>query len=109
MVSLEVEFVPVIILRPHLSQVLQGNIILKCRIEAYPFPVITWIRDNAELSSNQQYRISHSTSSREMITHSELHINSVQTEHYGRYICRAVNKFGRFEQSVNLHKTHIPT
>lgn len=107
-IAVEVEFSPVITVpRPRLGQALQYDMDLECHVVAYPPPAITWWKDDVQLSNNQHYSISHFATADEF-TDTTLRILTVEKRQYGKYYCRAANKLGNDEASVELFETVIP-
>lgn len=112
--------------RPRLGQALQYDMDLECHVVAYPPPAITWWKDEVQLSNNQHYRfiylsikpslfmflplsfayisISHFATADEF-TDTTLRILTVEKRQYGKYYCRAANKLGSDEASVELFGT----
>lgn len=107
-IAVEVEFSPVITVpRPRLGQALQYDMDLECHVVAYPPPAITWWKDEIQLSNNQHYSISHFATADEF-TDTTLRILSVEKRQYGQYQCRAANKLGNDQASVELFETVVP-
>lgn len=79
---------------------------LECHVVAYPPPAITWWKDEVQLSNNQHYSISHFATADEF-TDTTLRILTVEKRQYGKYYCRAANKLGSDEASVELFGKHI--
>ncbi|XP_043475593.1 lachesin-like [Leptopilina heterotoma] len=106
--NVEVEFAPVITAtRPFLGQALQYDIELKCHIEAYPPPAIVWIKNNVQLSNNQNFKISHFATADEY-TDTTLRVKNIEKHHFGDYFCKASNKLGSAETKVELFETISP-
>ncbi|KAH0550346.1 lachesin isoform X1 [Cotesia glomerata] len=107
-INVEVEFAPVItVSRPREGQALQFDADLKCHVEGYPSPAITWLQNGVELSSNQHYIISQFATADEY-TDATLRIVTVEKRQYGEYVCRANNKLGTREAKLELYETIIP-
>ncbi|XP_015586541.1 lachesin isoform X1 [Cephus cinctus] len=107
-INVEVEFAPVITApRPRLGQALQYDMNLECHVEAYPPPAITWIKDDIELSNNQHYSISHFATADEY-TDTTIRVITIEKRQYGEFICRAANKLGTAQTTVQLFETIIP-
>ncbi|CAG4949001.1 unnamed protein product [Parnassius apollo] len=107
-ISLQVEFAPVVTVeRPRLGQALQYDMYLECRVEAYPLPAISWFKDEAQLSNNQHYSISHFSTADEVI-YSTLRVLTIEKDQYGLFTCRAQNKLGYAEGQVELFETITP-
>ena len=55
-IAVEVEFAPVLTVdRPRYGQALTYDMNLQCRIEAFPSPSITWLKDNLALTNNRDH------------------------------------------------------
>lgn len=107
-VNLEIEFSPVITVpRPTLSQALNYDMDLECHVEAYPPPQIVWVKDEFLLSNNKHYKISNFNTADEF-TDSTLRIVTLDSKKFGEYKCKAVNKLGSDEASINLYETSNP-
>lgn len=99
------EFAPVVsVSRPRLGQALQFDMDLECHVEAYPPPAITWEKDDITLSNNQHYKISHFAVADE-ITDTTLRVITIEKRQYGQYVCKAANKLGTAEGTVELFGT----
>ncbi|XP_024936712.1 lachesin isoform X2 [Cephus cinctus] len=107
-INVEVEFAPVITApRPRLGQALQYDMNLECHVEAYPPPAITWIKDDIELSNNQHYSISHFATADEY-TDTTIRVITIEKRQYGEFICRAANKLGTAQTTVQLFEISTP-
>ncbi|XP_058800796.1 lachesin-like [Phymastichus coffea] len=107
-INLEVEFAPVIsVPRPRLGQALQYDMDLECHVVAYPPPAITWHKDEVQLSNNQHYSISHFATADEY-TDTTLRVITIEKKQYGQYVCKAANKLGSAQETVELFETIIP-
>ncbi|CAH2101740.1 unnamed protein product [Euphydryas editha] len=107
-INLEVEFAPVVTVpRPRLGQALQYDMDLECHVEAYPPPAISWLKDEVQLSNNQHYRISHFATADEF-TDTTLRVITIEKRQYGRFTCKAQNKLGTDQGTVELFETIIP-
>ncbi|KAI5640094.1 immunoglobulin i-set domain-containing protein [Phthorimaea operculella] len=107
-INLEVEFAPVVTVpRPRLGQALQYDMDLECHVEAYPPPAITWLKDEVQLSNNQHYRISHFATADEF-TDTTLRVITIEKRQYGLFTCKAQNKLGTDQGTVELFETIIP-
>eukprot|EP00102_Acyrthosiphon_pisum_P003905 XP_001946918.2 PREDICTED: lachesin-like [Acyrthosiphon pisum] len=104
-IAIQVEFAPIITVpKRNLGKSLHGNMDISCNIEAYPSPAIIWINNNVQLSNNQHYRIWEIANST-VFTKSVLSITNILYNHYGNYTCRAMNKLGNAEVTINFHET----
>lgn len=107
-INLEVEFAPVVTVpRPRLGQALQYDMDLECHVEAYPPPAISWLKDEVQLSNNQHYRISHFATADEF-TDTTLRVITIEKRQYGMFTCKAQNKLGTDEGTVELFEMIIP-
>ncbi|XP_011301828.1 lachesin [Fopius arisanus] len=107
-INIEVEFSPVITApRPRLGQALQYDMDLECHVEAYPPPAINWLKDDIVLSNNQHHSISHFATADEY-TDTTIRIITIEKRQYGQYVCKAANKLGSAETTVELFETIIP-
>ncbi|XP_045770537.1 lachesin [Maniola jurtina] len=107
-INLEVEFAPVVTVpRPRLGQALQYDMDLECHVEAYPPPAITWLKNEVQLANNQHYRISHFATADEF-TDTTLRVITIEKRQYGLFTCKAQNKLGSDEGTVELFETIIP-
>lgn len=109
-IAVEVEFAPVITVpKPRLGQALQYDMDLVCHVEAYPPPAIVWIKEDTQqvLANNQHYSISHFATADEF-TDTTIRIITIEKRQYGNYVCRAANKLGTAEKSVELFESIIP-
>ncbi|XP_076754737.1 septate junction protein lachesin isoform X2 [Xylocopa sonorina] len=107
-INVEVEFAPVITApRPRLGQALQYDMDLECHVEAYPPPAIVWLKDDVQLSNNQHYSISHFATA-DQYTDTTIRVITIEKRQYGKYVCRASNKLGIAETTVDLFETSVP-
>ncbi|XP_041970609.1 lachesin isoform X2 [Aricia agestis] len=107
-INLEVEFAPVVTVpRPRLGQALQYDMDLECHVEAYPPPAITWLKEEVQLTNNQHYRISHFATADEF-TDTTLRVITIEKKQYGTFKCKAQNKLGSDEGTVELFESPIP-
>ncbi|XP_067213867.1 lachesin isoform X2 [Linepithema humile] len=107
-INVEVEFKPVIsAARPRLGQALQYDMDLECHVEAYPPPAIIWLKDGIQLSNNQHHTISHFATADEY-TDSTLRVITIEKRQYGEYKCRAANKLGTDETTIELFEISTP-
>ena len=87
--------------RPKIGQAPQYAADLGCRVEAYPSPNITWYKNDVDISNDYRYRVSSKITADKYID-STIHIDTVQPEQYGLYICKAANKLGSADTTVQL-------
>ena len=106
-VNVEVKFAPVITApQPRVGQALKYDMNLECHIEAYPPPVITWHKNNIQLSNNEHYSISNFATA-DQYTETTLRIITIEQHQYGEYVCKAQNKLGLAETKVQLYGKRI--
>ncbi|XKL67756.1 hypothetical protein PGB90_003247 [Kerria lacca] len=106
-IGVDVEFPPSI--RPFKSRIeqpLKFSVILGCRMEAFPSPVIKWSKDRNIITNNKFYKIKQETSFD--YKESTLQISSLQPNHFGIYICSAMNKIGFDAAEIVLTETVLP-
>lgn len=101
-INVQVEFAPVITVnRPRLGQALQYDMNLECHVDSYPLPTIQWLKDGIQLSNNQHHQISLYASDDEN-TDTTLQVITIEKKQYGNYVCKAVNKLGPAEATIEL-------
>lgn len=69
---------------------------LTCKVNAYPPPQITWLKDNAPLRNEPPYEISYKDNE------AKLRIPECDAEDEGRYSCRASNAMGQDTTTCQL-------
>ncbi|KFB35803.1 AGAP004108-PA-like protein [Anopheles sinensis] len=107
-ITLEVEFAPVIsVPRPKVAQALDYDIDVECVVQAFPAPAISWFRNDKQIHNGGAYSISQ-TGSPDDVTTSVVKIHSIQSEHFGDYVCKASNKVGQAEARLNLFEQDVP-
>ncbi|CAG0884968.1 unnamed protein product [Cyprideis torosa] len=107
-IAVEVEFAPVVTAtRPRLGQALSYDMVLECRVEAFPAPAISWHKDNFQLSNNQHYKISNFATADEL-TITTLRVVTIEKKQYGEFTCRAANKLGVSQAKVELFEMFVP-
>merc|ERR1712045_979144 len=118
-IDVEVEHTPSIkIPRKRLGQALQFDMDLECQIDAYPPPAITWYKVyqvntqnyqtvSEALTTNQHYRISHFAHDDQYVD-TILRVVTIEKKQYGKYLCKATNRLGSANRSVELFETVIP-
>ncbi|EDS36504.1 lachesin [Culex quinquefasciatus] len=107
-INLEVEFAPVIsVPRPKVAQAVEYDIELECIVQAFPSPAISWFKNGQQIHNGGSYSISQ-TGQPDDVTTSVVKISSVESSHYGDYICKASNKVGHAESRLNLYESVIP-
>ncbi|XP_058467363.1 lachesin-like [Malaya genurostris] len=107
-INLEVEFSPVIsIPRPKVAQATEYDIELECVVQAFPSPSISWFKNGHPIHNGGSYSISQ-TGQPDDVTTSVVKISSVESSHYGDYICKASNKIGHAEARLNLYEQSLP-
>lgn len=101
-IGVEVEFQPYVRGGRHqVEQALQYDADLHCHIEAFPSPSITWLKDGQVINDNQHYMISIFSRTDEFID-TTLHVRRIEKRQYGTYVCRATNKLGSNQTSIEL-------
>lgn len=80
--------------------------ILLYQVEAYPPPAIIWLKDDVQITNNQHWEVSHSTTS-DQITSTVVRVITIEKRQYGIYTCRATNIFGESEAKIELFETII--
>lgn len=104
-VGVEVEFAPqVTVGRQHYSQALHYDADLHCHVESFPYPSIIWLKDGYELKDSQHYRISIFSTSHEF-TDTVLRIQRTEKKHFGKYVCKALNKLGSDQKEIELRES----
>lgn len=100
---LEVDFEPIMSAkRPKVAQAVGYEVELICKVEAYPPPAISWMKDTKQLHNNDDYEISHLATNNE-VTVSTLKLSNVEKHHYGDYLCKATNKVGNSETRIHFY------
>lgn len=101
-VLLEVEFGPILSAkRPKVGQKEGYEAELICKVTAYPPAAVSWLRNDKELNNNEHFEIAYIGAKNEETT-STLRLKSVAQHHYGDYVCKAKNKAGDGETTVEL-------
>ncbi|XP_019528163.3 lachesin [Aedes albopictus] len=107
-INLEVEFAPVIsVPRPKVAQATEYDIELECVVQAFPSPAVSWFKNGQQIHNGGSYGITQ-TGQPDDVTTSTVKISSVESSHYGDYICKASNKVGHAEARLNLYEQRIP-
>nr|XP_012229230.1 PREDICTED: vascular endothelial growth factor receptor kdr-like isoform X1 [Linepithema humile] len=76
-----------------------STLTLKCFVNGMPKPNVTWYKDNTTLKENDQYSFKSD--------HQELYIKYLKQNDYGKYLCRATNRFGTNETYQQIRITNI--
>lgn len=106
-VGVEVEFAPVVTLtRTHYKQALGYDMDLHCQVEAYPEPSILWLNNQHQLFDNQREHFITTYSSESGLFDSKLRVASIETDDYGIYTCKAINKLGNHQKSMTLVESY---
>ena len=101
-IGVEVEFSPYVwTSQPKVEQALQYHADLHCRIEAFPSPSLQWLKDGQVINDNQNYMISIFARNDDFME-STLRVRRIEKRQYGTYICRANNKLGGNQTSIEL-------
>ncbi|XP_065088749.1 lachesin-like [Ochlerotatus camptorhynchus] len=107
-INLEVEFGPVIsVPRPKIAQATEYDIELECVVQGFPSPSISWFKNGQQIHNGGPYGITQ-TGQPDDVTTSTVKITSVESSHYGDYLCKASNKVGHDEARLNLYEQRIP-
>ncbi|XP_065205504.1 lachesin-like [Planococcus citri] len=107
-IAVEVEFAPIVhATKPMVWQALNYDAELECRVEAYPIPQITWIKDGIQLASNNHYKTNHFPSIDEF-TDTMLRVVTTEKGQYGTYVCKAVNKLGDASAYIQFFESENP-
>lgn len=88
--------------QPQYNQSLQNQVDLSCHVLAYPLPSVIWLKDGYQLNDNQFYRLA-SISIADDIKNTTLGILATEKKPYGKYTCKATNKLGSAENTVELY------
>ncbi|KAL3884659.1 hypothetical protein ACJMK2_024777 [Sinanodonta woodiana] len=89
---------------------------LECKVSGYPEPELTWFRENTaigqvgreQLNDNDKYDISKQIATSTLRfgwSWYTLRIKNIQANDYTRYFCRASNRLGSAEASIDLFET----
>ncbi|XP_012229228.2 vascular endothelial growth factor receptor 1-like isoform X1 [Linepithema humile] len=76
-----------------------STLTLKCFVNGMPKPNVTWYKDNTTLKENDQYSFKSD--------HQELYIKYLKQNDYGKYLCRATNRFDTNETYQQIRITNI--
>ncbi|XKL60147.1 hypothetical protein PGB90_001163 [Kerria lacca] len=108
-ITISVHFHPVIQVPNQLVGAPNGtNVTLECYIEAYPKPIIYWIRETGEMvATNEKYETKVESRSR-FETKMTLKIKNFQASDAGSYKCNAKNSVGDVESSIRIHEIPGP-
>ena len=71
---------------------------LECRVTGHPAPALAWLQDGRPLEGGLGLQVERTATS------TSLTINTVSSDHWGLYTCRADNKMGSNEAAVRLKK-----
>lgn len=101
-IGVEVEFQPhVWTSQRKVEQALQYDADLHCRIEAFPFPSVGWFKEGQAINDNQNYRISIFARNDDFMD-TTLRVRRIEKRQYGSYVCRALNKLGANQTTIDL-------
>lgn len=108
-VGVEIEFAPqVSLVRAKYQQAVGYPTELHCSVESSPTPDISWLKDGYQINDdNNFYQIS-STSNAHDFVQSTLRIKKVDPRDFGSYRCRAINKLGDRQVSMQLERSSEP-
>ena len=101
-IGVEVEFQPYVwTSQPKVEQALQYDADLHCRIEAFPSPSVSWLKDGQTINDNQNYMISIFARNDDFMD-TTLRVRRIEKRQYGTYVCRATNKLGVNHTTIEL-------
>lgn len=101
-IGVEVEFQPYVwTSQPKVEQALQYDADLHCRIEAFPSPSVSWLKDGQVINDNQNYMISIFARSDDFME-TTLRVRRIEKRQFGTYACRALNKLGVNQTIIEL-------
>jgi len=107
-ITLQVGFPPKVEMPiPRSPQALGYEIELKCNIEAFPSTTIQWLKNGTNIENGANYHINHFASKVDYVT-STLMIYYVYKEDYGKYTCKAGNRYGTQAQEMELYESTMP-
>jgi hypothetical protein len=69
-----------------------------CTVESEPPAEVTWLKDGEKIDDENQ---------RIILNKKTLQLVDVDEEHHGSYTCKAENKLGTVEESVNISGTYF--
>ncbi|XP_054716099.1 lachesin-like [Uloborus diversus] len=106
-VGVEVEFAPVVsVPLTHYRQALGYDMDLYCQIEAYPDPSILWLKDQLQIFDNQREHFITTFSSEPGFIETKLRVAEIESDDYGTYTCKAINKLGHDQKYIRLDESH---
>lgn len=92
---------------PKAPQALGYEANLMCTIQAHPSPTIQWVKNGENIHNGYNFKISHFASEDDYIT-SSLKIYYVYEEDYGEYSCKAGNRYGSKNATMELYESTVP-
>lgn len=109
-ITVSVHFHPVIQIPNQLVGAPNGtNVTLECYVEAYPKPIIYWVRETGEMIvTNEKYETKTEIRS-QFETKMTLKVKNFQAQDAGSYKCNAKNSVGDVESSIRLYEIPGPT
>eukprot|EP00096_Caligus_rogercresseyi_P014102 TRINITY_DN6634_c0_g1_i1.p1 TRINITY_DN6634_c0_g1~~TRINITY_DN6634_c0_g1_i1.p1 ORF type:complete len:380 (+),score=76.34 TRINITY_DN6634_c0_g1_i1:119-1258(+) len=108
-VAVEVEFPPVVVSHTEkIAQAIGYGVELVCHIEAYPPPSITWLRDNIVVTTNKNYIVDAGFATNDDFTETTVRIKHLDYSQIGKYTCRAQNKLGTTESTIEVLESYSP-
>ncbi|XP_059082231.1 lachesin-like isoform X1 [Tigriopus californicus] len=108
-IGLKVQFAPMVWVQNQYELVPIGyNITLQCNTESYPPAIHYWTFENGSaITSGSKFRSIEKSD--DHITHTKLHINDVQQNDLGTYLCVAKNSLGQQDGAIKLKERVLPS
>ncbi|KAI5729326.1 hypothetical protein M8J76_001398 [Diaphorina citri] len=107
-IEVKVEFAPIVTVQStRIGQALHHDMDLDCHIEAYPHPILYWAKDG-EIVVNDEYHSISNFGTSEGTTDSIIRIKNIGKSEYGTYACRAMNRLGSAQKSIELYESSYP-
>lgn len=88
-------------------QALDYDMDLYCQVEAYPEPSILWLKDQHQIFDNQREHFITTYSSESGFLETKLRVAEIETDDYGVYTCKAINKLGHDQKYITLEGKHL--
>lgn len=106
-IPVDVEYAPLVTIeRPRQDHVLRNRVDLRCKVEAFPQPSTIWLKDGYAIKDNQLFTISIFSTADDQVD-TTLRILATEKKRYGNYTCKATNKLGSAESTVELYGTSL--
>ncbi|XP_034939900.1 lachesin-like isoform X2 [Chelonus insularis] len=110
-IKVNVNFIPTILETRRIDNLGSKELELGCNIEAYPPPEILWTKNNIILYTNKQHRVMTNYDCNDV--YNSTLIVSTESNYYGIYTCRIMNKVGQlvmtFVVTTPTVKTNLPS